>query len=136
MKILMDTRGPEIRTGTFEVYNSKKELKAPWQTIPIDLIFGMFWFTSDFREVPGRFPNTSLMRNAAARGKIVFLLLDLGAQAGQDFKLVTDYEQKGDETLVAITYSQQLGCLNFGIVRILTAHGHPCANISLATCYR
>merc|ERR1719359_1821293 len=28
MKILMDTRGPEIRTGTFEVYNSKKELKA------------------------------------------------------------------------------------------------------------
>eukprot|EP00440_Ansanella_granifera_P005016 gb/GFBE01005438.1/.p1 GENE.gb/GFBE01005438.1/~~gb/GFBE01005438.1/.p1 ORF type:complete len:465 (+),score=163.53 gb/GFBE01005438.1/:1-1395(+) len=28
IKILMDTRGPEIRTGTFEVYNSKKELKA------------------------------------------------------------------------------------------------------------
>eukprot|EP00443_Scrippsiella_acuminata_P048655 CAMPEP_0115244326 /NCGR_PEP_ID=MMETSP0270-20121206/39929_1 /TAXON_ID=71861 /ORGANISM="Scrippsiella trochoidea, Strain CCMP3099" /LENGTH=341 /DNA_ID=CAMNT_0002659457 /DNA_START=31 /DNA_END=1052 /DNA_ORIENTATION=- len=28
MKVLMDTRGPEIRTGTFEVYNSKKELKA------------------------------------------------------------------------------------------------------------
>eukprot|EP00929_Paragymnodinium_shiwhaense_P020359 TRINITY_DN135_c0_g2_i2.p1 TRINITY_DN135_c0_g2~~TRINITY_DN135_c0_g2_i2.p1 ORF type:complete len:484 (+),score=175.70 TRINITY_DN135_c0_g2_i2:80-1531(+) len=28
MKILMDTRGPEIRTGMFEVYNSKKELKA------------------------------------------------------------------------------------------------------------
>merc|ERR1719463_979787 len=28
VKILMDTRGPEIRTGTFEVYNSKKELKA------------------------------------------------------------------------------------------------------------
>eukprot|EP00929_Paragymnodinium_shiwhaense_P020360 TRINITY_DN135_c0_g2_i3.p1 TRINITY_DN135_c0_g2~~TRINITY_DN135_c0_g2_i3.p1 ORF type:complete len:492 (+),score=139.74 TRINITY_DN135_c0_g2_i3:215-1477(+) len=28
MTILMDTRGPEIRTGTFEVYNSKKELKA------------------------------------------------------------------------------------------------------------
>ncbi|CAK9094637.1 unnamed protein product [Durusdinium trenchii] len=53
MKILMDTRGPEIRTGTFEVYNSKKELKA-----------------------------------------------------GQDFKLVTDYEQKGDETMVAITYAQ------------------------------
>jgi len=53
MKILMDTRGPEIRTGTFEVYNSKKELKA-----------------------------------------------------GQDFKLVTDYEQKGDENMVAITYSQ------------------------------
>jgi len=26
--VLMDTRGPEIRTGTFEVYNSKKELKA------------------------------------------------------------------------------------------------------------
>ncbi|CAL1163333.1 unnamed protein product [Cladocopium goreaui] len=53
MKILMDTRGPEIRTGTFEVYNSKKDLKA-----------------------------------------------------GQDFKLVTDYEQKGDETMVAITYAQ------------------------------
>jgi len=28
VKILMDTRGPEIRTGKFEVYNSKKELKA------------------------------------------------------------------------------------------------------------
>merc|ERR1712107_91299 len=28
VKVLMDTRGPEIRTGTFEVYNSKKELKA------------------------------------------------------------------------------------------------------------
>lgn len=28
MKVLMDTRGPEIRTGTFEVYNSKKELSA------------------------------------------------------------------------------------------------------------
>jgi pyruvate kinase len=28
IKVLMDTRGPEIRTGTFEVYNSKKELKA------------------------------------------------------------------------------------------------------------
>merc|ERR1740138_874738 len=28
VRILMDTRGPEIRTGTFEVYNSKKELKA------------------------------------------------------------------------------------------------------------
>lgn len=28
MKVLMDTRGPEIRTGTFEVYNSKKQLKA------------------------------------------------------------------------------------------------------------
>ena len=28
VKILMDTRGPEIRTGMFEVYNSKKELKA------------------------------------------------------------------------------------------------------------
>ncbi|CAJ1336448.1 unnamed protein product [Effrenium voratum] len=53
MKILMDTRGPEIRTGTFEVYNSKKELKA-----------------------------------------------------GQDFKLVTDYSEKGDENMVAITYAQ------------------------------
>ncbi|CAE7642204.1 PYK [Symbiodinium pilosum] len=53
MKILMDTRGPEIRTGTFEVYNSKKELKA-----------------------------------------------------GQDFKLVTDYSLKGDESMVAITYEQ------------------------------
>ena len=31
MKILMDTRGPEIRTGTFEVYNSKKELKVGLQ---------------------------------------------------------------------------------------------------------
>ena len=28
IKVLMDTRGPEIRTGTFAVYNSKKELKA------------------------------------------------------------------------------------------------------------
>lgn len=28
IKILMDTRGPEIRTGKFAVYNSKKELKA------------------------------------------------------------------------------------------------------------
>jgi len=28
IRVLMDTRGPEIRTGTFEVYNSKKELKA------------------------------------------------------------------------------------------------------------
>jgi pyruvate kinase len=28
VKVLMDTRGPEIRTGTFAVYNSKKELKA------------------------------------------------------------------------------------------------------------
>jgi len=28
IQVLMDTRGPEIRTGTFEVYNSKKELKA------------------------------------------------------------------------------------------------------------
>mmetsp|Transcript_25064 Transcript_25064/g.77313 ORF Transcript_25064/g.77313 Transcript_25064/m.77313 type:complete len:474 (+) Transcript_25064:68-1489(+) len=28
VKILMDTRGPEIRTGKFEVYNSKKQLKA------------------------------------------------------------------------------------------------------------
>merc|ERR550532_2504345 len=28
IKVLMDTRGPEIRTGTFEVYNSKKVLKA------------------------------------------------------------------------------------------------------------
>merc|ERR1719460_79571 len=28
VKILMDTKGPEIRTGKFEVYNSKKELKA------------------------------------------------------------------------------------------------------------
>eukprot|EP00931_Biecheleriopsis_adriatica_P121115 TRINITY_DN961_c0_g1_i10.p1 TRINITY_DN961_c0_g1~~TRINITY_DN961_c0_g1_i10.p1 ORF type:complete len:485 (+),score=125.25 TRINITY_DN961_c0_g1_i10:60-1457(+) len=53
VKVLMDTRGPEIRTGTFEVYNSKKELKA-----------------------------------------------------GQDFKLVTDYSLKGDESTVAITYQQ------------------------------
>merc|ERR1712039_1139615 len=28
VRVLMDTRGPEIRTGTFEVYNSKKELMA------------------------------------------------------------------------------------------------------------
>jgi len=28
VKVLMDTRGPEIRTGYFEVYNSKKVLKA------------------------------------------------------------------------------------------------------------
>jgi len=53
VKVLMDTRGPEIRTGTFEVYNSKKELKA-----------------------------------------------------GQDFKLLTDYSLKGDESQVAITYAQ------------------------------
>jgi len=53
IRVLMDTRGPEIRTGTFEVYNSKKELKA-----------------------------------------------------GQELKLVTDYEVKGDETKVAITYKQ------------------------------
>mmetsp|Transcript_89302 Transcript_89302/g.207815 ORF Transcript_89302/g.207815 Transcript_89302/m.207815 type:complete len:439 (+) Transcript_89302:67-1383(+) len=53
IKVLMDTRGPEIRTGTFEVYNSKKVLKA-----------------------------------------------------GQDFKLVTDYDVKGDESQVAITYQQ------------------------------
>ena len=33
MKILMDTRGPEIRTGTFEVYNSKKELKVGLQHV-------------------------------------------------------------------------------------------------------
>jgi len=51
VKILMDTRGPEIRTGYFEVYNSKKILKA-----------------------------------------------------GQRFTLVTDYEVKGDESHVAITY--------------------------------
>merc|ERR1719343_1201724 len=51
IKVLMDTRGPEIRTGYFEVYNSKKELKA-----------------------------------------------------GQDFKLYTDYNIKGDENSVAVTY--------------------------------
>lgn len=51
VKILMDTKGPEIRTGQFAVYNSKKELKA-----------------------------------------------------GQDFKLLTDYSKKGDETFVATTY--------------------------------
>eukprot|EP00933_Yihiella_yeosuensis_P008402 TRINITY_DN113819_c0_g1_i1.p1 TRINITY_DN113819_c0_g1~~TRINITY_DN113819_c0_g1_i1.p1 ORF type:complete len:395 (-),score=110.99 TRINITY_DN113819_c0_g1_i1:412-1596(-) len=28
IKVLMDTRGPEIRTGMFEVYNEKKKLKA------------------------------------------------------------------------------------------------------------
>merc|ERR1719277_2821075 len=28
IRVLMDTRGPEIRTGKFEVYNSKEELKA------------------------------------------------------------------------------------------------------------
>jgi len=28
VQVLMDTRGPEIRTGKFAVYNSKKELKA------------------------------------------------------------------------------------------------------------
>lgn len=53
IKILMDTRGPEIRTGTFQVYNSKKELTA-----------------------------------------------------GQDFKLLTDYSLKGDESQVAVTYKQ------------------------------
>ena len=41
MKILMDTRGPEIRTGTFEVYNSKKELKAG-QERPISSAFKQF----------------------------------------------------------------------------------------------
>lgn len=54
VKILMDTRGPEIRTGKFEVYNSKKQLKA-----------------------------------------------------GQPFKLMCgDYNVKGDETKVSITYSK------------------------------
>jgi len=54
VKILMDTRGPEIRTGKFEVYNSKKQLKA-----------------------------------------------------GQSFKLMCgDYNVKGDETKVSITYSK------------------------------
>jgi len=51
VKVLMDTRGPEIRTGQFAVYNEKKLLKA-----------------------------------------------------GQSFRLMTDYTQKGDETKVAITY--------------------------------
>lgn len=51
IKVLMDTRGPEIRTGYFQVYNSKKVLEA-----------------------------------------------------GQEFKLVTDYDVKGDETHVAVTY--------------------------------
>jgi pyruvate kinase len=53
IKVLMDTKGPEIRTGYFQVYNSKKVLEA-----------------------------------------------------GQEFKLVTDYNVKGDETHVAITYSK------------------------------
>jgi len=54
VKVLMDTRGPEIRTGKFEVYNSKKEMKA-----------------------------------------------------GQPFKLMCgDYNVKGDETKVSITYSK------------------------------
>jgi len=54
IRVLMDTRGPEIRTGKFEVYNSKKELKA-----------------------------------------------------GQDFKLVcNNYDALGDESMVAITYSE------------------------------
>merc|ERR1719183_919551 len=54
VKILMDTKGPEIRTGKFEVYNSKKKL-----------------------------------------------------QAGQSFKLMCgDYNVKGDETKVSITYSK------------------------------
>jgi len=54
VKILMDTRGPEIRTGKFEVYNSKKQLKT-----------------------------------------------------GQSFKLMCgDYNVKGDETRVSITYSK------------------------------
>jgi len=53
VKVLMDTKGPEIRTGKFAVYNSKKELKA-----------------------------------------------------GQTLKLLTDYDIKGDETQVAMTYAQ------------------------------
>lgn len=54
VKILMDTKGPEIRTGKFEVYNSKKQLKA-----------------------------------------------------GQSFKLMCgDYNVKGDESKVSITYSK------------------------------
>merc|ERR1740138_92131 len=70
VKILMDTRGPEIRTGTFEVYNSKKELKA-----------------------------------------------------GQDFKLVCDdYSMKGDESAVAITYSELPGSVKSG-QRILIMDG-------------
>ena len=47
MKILMDTRGPEIRTGTFEVYNSKKELKAG---------FRPFRSHEDVEVGPGRWP--------------------------------------------------------------------------------
>jgi pyruvate kinase len=70
VKVLMDTRGPEIRTGTFEVYNSKKELKA-----------------------------------------------------GQDFKLVCDdYSMKGDESAVAITYSELPGSVKPG-QRILIMDG-------------
>jgi len=54
VKILMDTRGPEIRTGKFEVNNSKKQLKA-----------------------------------------------------GQTFTLMcSDYNVKGDESRVAVTYSE------------------------------
>jgi len=70
VKVLMDTRGPEIRTGTFKVYNSKKELKA-----------------------------------------------------GQDFKLVCDdYSMKGDESAVAITYSELPGSVKAG-QRILIMDG-------------
>jgi len=70
VKVLMDTRGPEIRTGTFAVYNSKKELKA-----------------------------------------------------GQDFKLVCDdYSMKGDESAVAVTYSELPGSVKPG-QRILIMDG-------------
>jgi len=70
IKVLMDTRGPEIRTGKFEVYNSKKELKA-----------------------------------------------------GQEFKLVCgDYSALGDESKVAITYSELPAAVKPG-QRILVQDG-------------
>jgi len=44
IKYLMDTRGPEIRTGYFEVYNSKKVLKAGQ---PFKLVCGNYDFKGD-----------------------------------------------------------------------------------------
>jgi len=67
--ILLDTKGPEIRTGFFKEAGSKIELKA-----------------------------------------------------GQDLKLVTDYEFKGDNTCIAISYSKLPTAVSPGQI-ILVADG-------------
>ncbi|CAK9037738.1 unnamed protein product [Durusdinium trenchii] len=82
IKVLMDTRGPEIRTGYFEVYNEKKKPDSSGAAIPGGL-----------RVAPtaGTFGTPPLV------GKL---------KAGQSFRLLTDYSVKGDETQVAITYKE------------------------------